>query len=125
MEVKEETKKSKDGINKTAILVALILGLSIVGYGYLNISYKNKVFETEQEAEQEKKLSEELEKISRKRLLEACLEAAYDVYVGTWAETCEKQGKEEDCTLFGDALKIMEERHNTGREECFKKYPVE
>ena len=58
--VKEEKKeKQKGGINKTAVLVALILGLSIVGYGYMNISHKNKVFEAEQAEKQEEVLGTE------------------------------------------------------------------
>ena len=124
------SKNSK--INKTYVIVAIIIGLAIVFSTYLNISYKNKVFEAEQEekrqerlkeeqAEQEEEKEEELNKL----MLETCLSDAYDIYSEEWASACEKRGEKEDCTLYGNIPKVMEERWIRNREECFKKYPVE
>lgn len=132
MESEEKMEKPKNGINKTAISVALILGLSIVGYGYTNISYKNKVFEAEQAekarerfAEEAEKEKQEKEKKLNKLSLEICLASAFDNYSKSWDDACDKEGKDEGCTLYGNVPKVLEERHERGREECFKKYPVD
>ena len=103
MEVEEEIKKPKSGINKTAILVALILGLSVVGYGYLNISYKNKVFEAEQARKTREWLAEEAEKGKRERELKDCLWDADEAYSYRWSKECEAQGKLTDrCISLGE-----------------------
>ena len=88
MKAKEEIKKPKSGINKTAVLVALILGLSVVGYGYLNISYKNKVFEAEQAGRAEAKR----EKEEAEQALSTCLAGAEESYSNYWRRVCKSQG---------------------------------
>lgn len=172
MEGQENTqRKLKSGINKTAILVALILGLSIVGYGYMNISYKNKVFEAEQAEKARERLAEEAEraKVERekeqaKQALNTCLASAEENYHNQWNRECKSQGKltsrcvslnemtfdeyveqnnipqdkrldatvdfyEErsncSCRLPLDNADRINEALEKGKDECFKKYPVE
>lgn len=113
------TKKTE--INKTHIIVATIIGFSIIVATYLNISYKNKVFE----AEQKEKLEQEQKSRLNKLQLDTCLSDAYDTMSRDWNSACEKQGREKDCTLYGNVPKVIEERWIRNREECFKRYPVE
>lgn len=134
MEVEEN--KPKNGINKTAVLgvalVALILGLSIVGYGYMNISYKNKVFEAEQAEKSRERLAEETEKEKQeeekklnKLLLETCLSNTTKNYSEVWNGACKERGLPEECELPGPTAEYVDKSHETQRDECFKKYPVE
>jgi len=128
----KETKKQKSGINKTAILVALILGLSVVGYGYLNISHKNKVFEAEQVEKEQERLAEEAEKTKQEQdkayndlMLAACLRDADTSYHEGWNSECEAKGLKDDCLLPASNVDRWDDRKAKAREECFKKYPIE
>jgi len=133
MEAENEMKeKPKGGINKTAILVALILGLSVVGYGYLNISYKNKVFEAEQAektrewlAEEAEKTKHEQDKAYNKLMLAACLGDADTSYQEGWNSECKAKGLKDDCLLPASNVDRWDDRKVKAREDCFKKYPVE
>lgn len=131
--------KPKDGINKTAVLVALILGLSVVGYGYLNISYKNKVFEAEQVEKKQKRLDENAEKEAAKveaeerakeealkrNLLDVCLSAADEGYTEVWNKACKERGLAEECSLPISLAESIDDTHNSQKDDCFRKYPVD
>lgn len=130
MENKEE--KTKNGINKTAILVAAILGLSILGYGYMNISYKNKVFQAEQvekqaeEAEKQAEREKEAKGKAYNQLMrDACLKDSEASYQENWKSNCEARGLNEDCSLPSDLAENLGNNRDKQRDECFKKYPVE
>lgn len=129
---KEESRKQKNGINKTAILVALILGLSVIGYGYMNISYKNKIFEAEQAEKARERLAEEAEKTKQEKeeelnrlMREACFTTAEATYKENWKSNCEARGLKEDCLLPPNLADRLDDSRDGSREECFKKYPVE
>ena len=125
MKVKEEIKKVLNGINKTAILVALILGLSVVGYGYLNISYKNKVFETEQAEKVRERLAEEAEKIEleeeeqlEKTARERCFQTVSKQHQETWNLNCKNRGLEESCSLPLDLSERLKNNMDKDMERC-------
>lgn len=124
MEVNENKKEQKNGINRTAILIALILGLSLVGYGYINISYKNRVFEAEQEEKSSEQIREANEESRNRRMLEACLADAGVSYTAYWNSNCKAQGLKEDCTLLSDLARDVGDYRDNLKEECFKKYPI-
>lgn len=137
MEIQEgKSEKANSRINKTAVLVAVILGLAILGYGYMNISYKNKVFEAEQayknkvlEAEQAEKQAEKAKEAQEKGvnqlLLDACLQDTETNYTKNWKSNCEARRLKEDCSLPADLAESLENNRSKFRDECFKKYPVE
>ena len=116
MGVREGVKKLTGGINKTAVLVALILGLSIVGYGYLNINYKNRIFEAEQ--------AEELKEVGRvEGNLAICLQSAETAYKEGWKSACIGQGLKETCSLDAQVATRLDERWDKLRDDCFKRWP--
>ena len=77
--------------SKPWILIAIIIALAILGYGYMNYSYKMKVFERENNLE-----------ALRMTNLETCKRYAIEAYQTNWNGECEINGidkKTENCTL--------------------------
>lgn len=107
------------GINKTAVIVATILGLSIVVYGYMNVSHKSRVFEVEQEKRQKR----ELELQAQKMLFNACVQSAEDYYYQTWDDVCNQYGLEKRCGLHHEIAENIRRVRTENIEECRRKYP--
>lgn len=118
------------------VIIALILGLAILGYGALsyqgkmeNIKYQQEKAAQEQQTEQEKiKMEqekaerEETTKESREKNLNDCLENAFKNYKSTWDLNCEKQGQEEGCSLSHTFASELDKDYGENQEMCIKLY---
>lgn len=93
-----------------AIIISLILGSSLFGYGYMDFKYKTKVLEAKKQIETK---TEE-----RRNQLHACMGEAESNYYKNWDSMCRVLGRASGCDLppaYSD--KITEERNGT-REGC-------
>lgn len=71
----------------------------------------------------EKKYAElvggEAEKLSLRR----CLAQAEASYLADWNKTCANQGRPGGCTLAASGAALLDQRHRTARDECFRLHP--
>lgn len=141
--MEEKQEKQKNSVQKTAVLVALILGLSIVIYGYMSISHKNKVFEAEQaekeralgvgQAEKERALkteqATEAEQERKNKLNEAirdiCYKEIQKQYKSTWNLNCKNRGLKESCSLPLALAERLKDNMEKDIDNCLKRYLVE
>ena len=89
----------KSETTRMAIIVATIIGMSILGYGYMDYKYKKEALREKIRSEEQTKLEKEEEK---QKLLETqkanqtklaiCLNDADDTYHENWLSECESQG---------------------------------
>lgn len=111
-------------INKTAIIIAtvavIILGLSIVIYGYMNISYKNKVFEAEQAEKHRKEKEAELWRAEQLANLNACMGDSRNNYFETWNKSCRNRGLPNDCSLPASLAELYQNQLKEDESRCVK-----
>lgn len=107
-----------------AIIISVILGVSVLGYGYLDYRYKREVLEQQiREAEQaktEKEIKEQAEDVSntaKQIQLQACLD---DV-----SERMSEAFKDTTTNLTVEEIKIVLDFIQKQKDECFRKYPQE
>ena len=104
-------------LNLTYVIVALIIGGAIFGYGYLN--YLNKQNQLAQE--QAKQILETSEKLAKEEALDNCINTAYKDYSNTWNLRVKNSGST-DGTLFRYQYEDIEETRAKAEELCVKKY---
>jgi len=104
-----------------AIIISIILGASILGYGYLDYKYKQEALEQKIRSEEQAKLEREAKEEAEQRL-------------GTVKQVQLQNCLDEVSERFGNALKdkknvpyeeakIVIELFQKQKDECFKKYP--
>lgn len=127
--------KKKSTINQTHVVVASIIGLSILGYALVNrqtkldiIKEQNKI-KTDSALKQEEQEAEK--EASRKRSLQSCLFRAEDDYWDSWSINCENSGtyivrdgdgEIESCNLptyLADSLKAEKQKE---KDRCAELY---
>lgn len=102
----------KAEINLTYVVVALILGLAVLGFGWMNIQYKEKSAQ---------KQTEQME--IRQVQVNYCLTSVEKLYHSHWTTSCRNEGLSEGCTLPISVAEAIEEARRDNREDCFKRYP--
>lgn len=98
-------------LNWSYIIVAVIIGLSIIRYGKFNYDIKQQTLVQKGVVLEQ----EEQEKIDRERNLNACLIRVFDNYETRWNDTCNKRNLGSNCSLpmdlsqsYGDVLEDNE-----------------
>ncbi len=108
-----------------ALIVSVIIGVSILGYGLLNYKYRMESLEKEQAFKMETLNKEKEEKEERERKLTRCkLESEMD-YSDYWDAQCKVQGlnkKTEGCILPRYIATEIETRREKSLENCIKLY---
>ena len=102
------------GINNTNviqkyqwIIIAIIIGISILGYGYISNKEKEQEF-------QYKVQSEEI----KSNNLKQCEQTADSNYFTRWNATCKSLGEPDSCTLYGNSPVEYEKIRATDIENC-------
>ncbi len=96
---------------KKEIIIALIIGLAILGYGFLN--YQTKSLQERNEVAKD---------TLYRSLLLACRENVYEAYTKDWNNACELKGKENSCSLPGRAAEYLNEQKADQETNCIKMY---
>lgn len=101
--------------SKILLLIAAVIGVSILGYGWMryDISNKNIAFEKQQAFE-------------RQESLKRCEIAAEEDYVSFWDSQCPVAGMDKlsaNCTLPRYIALEIEERRQKSLSNCIKLYP--
>lgn len=107
---------------KIALIVSLIIGSSILGFGYMNYKYKMAALEREEKTRVEEIKREEERERDRERSLSSCYEAANKAFSTTLDEECGRMGKTRGCSLpkwKADAHKAVWENQI---DNCIKLY---
>lgn len=104
-----------------AIIISLIIGASILGYGYMDYRYKKEALEQKIKSEKQAKLDKLREEGDRERLtttkqqqLQNCLDEVSERYKNA------VKGKN---NVPYEEVKIFIEFYQKQRDECFRKYP--
>jgi len=97
-----------------AIIISLIIGASIFGYGYLNYKYKKEALDQETQSELSKQVLDIVEEDSQQKQLQNCLDD-----VSSRASKAFENNK----NLNNDDLKIILDFIQKQKDDCFKKFP--
>jgi len=100
-------------MKKVIIITALIIGLSILGYGLMNYSYKIKVLNQDR-----------LEKINNGVMCEDCIDSAHKGYLSNWSSECIARGLKSDCSLPKWNAERLDELKERNIDNCIKVYPA-
>jgi len=114
------TKKQND-ISKTYIIIATIIGLAILGYGYMNYSAKMKVLESDKQA---KELEIKKEKDNALNL-QICLLKADTNKTDYWNKLCKSYGvnhKKDDCSLYQMHIDLVDNYLKNEQDQCYQLY---
>ena len=117
-----ERGKMKD---KQWLIIAIIIALSILGYGYMNYTQKMKVLESERQSKVEDIKREEEQERNREIKLTTCKGIAVEDYTNYWNAQCKVAGlnkKTEGCTLPKYIADDIEARKEKAIENCIKLY---
>lgn len=123
--------KKLKNLNYTYIIVALIIGLSILGYGYLSYQKQKMVLGEKRMVETEEKAKKAKEDSMRTKKLETCLTNADSRSSEWWLSNCENHGfnieKDEDgeittCSLYSDLGSQIQEGLQKDKDRCAKLY---
>lgn len=134
-----------------AIIISLILGASILGYGYMDYRYKKVALETKLQSEKQTKTEVKQEIETSKKDLEGCLWNADQAYQLLWVDECvsvngnpkkldkiirffsQSKGEFADvanteltknCRLPVTTVTRFDEYEKINKDECFRKYPL-
>lgn len=111
------TNKQND-MSKTYIIIAAILGLAILGYGFMNYNAKMKVLESEKQAQIDKLAAEYI----KQGLYDTCLTDAHELYLKNWNGSCKRLGKKDGCTLSTDIGSRWDEAYNQEKKVCLERF---
>ena len=110
-----------------ATIISIILGVSILGYGYMDYRYKKEALEQKTQAEEQEirakekaKGEEEAEKIDKKQKYIECRVIVEEYKHELWNKECKSLGLKEDCNLpFANGERI-EEWAEKETDNCFR-----
>ena len=101
-----------------AIVIALIIGVSILGYGYMDYKYKASVLEQKAKSELQLTAAKEAKEAENRRLLQNCLDEMGQRATGIFEGS-------KTSNLSNEGAKIVLDTLQNLRGECFKKFPQE
>jgi len=102
-------------INITYIIVAFILGLSIIGYAYINQSSRRAEIIAE-------RLHEDALRREKQGELTRCQNKATRVYQETWKKSCLEKYGTDDCSLPLNIAKSYEDILKDSMDRCISLY---
>ena len=109
----------------TAIIIVLVIGAVIFGYGYMNYDAKMKAIEADKQAKAEEIKRLDDKESTRKTNLFNCNLAAETDYNTYWNAQCPIRGvnkKTEDCSLPSNLADSIEARKEKAIDNCIKLY---
>jgi len=98
-------------MKKEVIIVSLIIGLSILGYGLINYRLQMK-----------KEQVRQAEFVYYQEMLASCLSRAYDSYLVDWDGVCKLLGLGEKCFLPGYRADELTNQLNLKQANCIKMF---
>lgn len=110
---------------KIAIIVSIIIGASLVAYGYINYKTKIDVFEKEQQTKIEQLNRDEQAQRARELKLVSCKAEAEIYHNNWWNNSCTTFGankKTEDCTLPSYIADDINAKRDKDMDNCVKLY---
>jgi hypothetical protein len=103
---------------KVIIIASIIIGLAIVGYGYMDYSYKITALDAKTRAEQ--KSTED--RAQKDMLRDACLFRAQQEYSDYWNANCAGLDLEDNCRLPNTIVDRIQDMLKTKRDDCIQMY---
>jgi len=106
-----------------AIIISIILGASILGYGYLDYRYKKEALEQQIRATEQEKIERDSKEQAENRSntakqiqLQACLDDVSQRMSKAFEDSKTKNVSAEEAKIIIDLVQKQ-------KDECFKKYP--
>lgn len=112
----------KTETNKTWILVSLIIGAAILGYGLINYKYKMTALEYDLAEKQKILEHNEAEKQNKALNFNHCINSVRQAYVTNWNDACKDIGQADECLLPTYRADSIEEREKLGTDNCIRLY---
>ncbi len=107
-------------INWTFIVVALILGAAVMGYGGFDyLKERDLIAYAQTQADTRSKQIEQ-----NKKDLDACIENVRVRSNESWDKLCEAKGLKKDCLQPMEIVTSYDERIEFARNECYKKHTI-
>jgi len=107
-----------------AIIISIILGASILGYGYIDYKYKKEALEQKIVSDEQEKLEREIKEEREKRsaiVRQAQLQNCLDEVSNRFGNAINNMKDTENISYEG--VKIIFDLFQKQRDECFRKYP--
>jgi len=107
-----------------AIIISIILGASILGYGYIDYKYKKEALEQKIVSDEQEKLEREIKEEREKRsaiVRQAQLQNCLDEVSNRFGDAINNMKDTENISYEG--VKIIFDLFQKQRDECFRKYP--
>lgn len=101
-----------------AVIISLILGASIFGYGYLDYRYKKESLEQKVKSEEQLKVEQYLKKAD----YDNCMNEARDRLMIPWNKSCKDLGRKEDCSLPSDLADSYMDRRTKAEDACLERF---
>jgi hypothetical protein len=111
-------KTKQNDMSKTIIIVSIIIGISILGFGFINYQTKLKTLEVESQKEEETRTDKRLNLIN-------CNKNAESDYLDYWNAQCKVQGRDkktDNCSLPKYIADDVEARRQKSLDNCVKLY---
>lgn len=104
--------------DKTLIIIAAIIGLAIVAYGYFNYQAKMEVIKYDRQ----NKETEERKVLNNEMKINDCIRKAEINYQTTWESNCKAKNLGINCGLPSILANGIEETLNNAKDVCLKLY---
>lgn len=96
----------------------MIIGLSILGYGYIGYLKQQDKIKVENLRIEENRLIDE----KRKEKLADCLNKTQKLYKNMWNNNCKSEGKDNNCALLEHHYKAVVEYKEKRMDRCIEVY---
>jgi hypothetical protein len=103
-----------------AIIISVILGTSILGYGYMDYKYKKEALEQKVRSEEQAKEEEKQEAFDKNQKYLTCKMWANEDYHSNWVKECKSRGLKEDCSLPLENADRLNDSLEKDIDNCFK-----
>jgi uncharacterized protein HemX len=108
------------------IIIAVIIGLAIVGFALVDQQTKLKVLQEQERMETREREKEQLrqdeDEFTRNQKLLTCKLVADEKRHGWWAKECKSQGSKEDCRLPEYNADRIDASNKNDIDNCIKLY---
>lgn len=105
---------------KKVTIVSMIVGISILGYGYMGYLSKREAREQKVESEEREKTEKAMEEGNKRQRYLTCKSFAEADYHAWWEKECEARGLGEGCSLPLVNANRMEDTLKNDIDNCFK-----
>jgi len=105
-----------------AIVISLIIGASILGYGYLDYRYKKEALKQKIQSEEQAKEEAKTEEWNKRQGYLVCKKDAEERYYASWVKECKGRGLKEDCPLPLVNADRIKDNLDKDIDNCFKLY---